>query len=308
MGTLKLPRSPRLYWEAFKASLSDVAENDLSLVSAGVAFFAMLSLFPALAAVIAILGLISDPAVVLPQLEDMRSFLPNDVYEILNGQVTSLITASSETLGWAGLLSLFFALWSARAGVGAMMVGLNNVYKQRNRNTAWHYLRALMLTVMLVVVAIVAMLALVVTPVVLAFFPLGPFGTLVVELIRWVIAIAVLFAGVGVLYRFGPNRKAARLPWLSAGAVLAVVAWAILSFGFSYYVANFGNYNQVYGSIGAVIAMLIWLWISSFLVLFGASLNAQIELRTWEDSTVGPSRPMGQRGAVVADEIVEVSE
>jgi len=308
MGTLKLPRSPRLYWEAFKASLSDVAENDLSLVSAGVAFFAMLSLFPALAAVIAILGLISDPAVVLPQLEDMRSFLPNDVYEILNGQVTSLITASSETLGWAGLLSLFFALWSARAGVGAMMVGLNNVYKQRNRNTAWHYLRALMLTVMLVVVAIVAMLALVVTPVVLAFFPLGPFGTLVVELIRWVIAIAVLFAGVGVLYRFGPNRKAARLPWLSAGAVLAVVAWAILSFGFSYYVANFGNYNQVYGSIGAVIAMLIWLWISSFLVLFGASLNAQIELRTWEDSTVGPSRPMGKRGAVVADEIVEVSE
>lgn len=308
MGTLKLPRSPRLYWEAFKASLSHVAENDLSLVSAGVAFFAMLSLFPALAAVIAILGLISDPAVVLPQLEDMRSFLPNDVYEIMNGQVTSLITASSETLGWAGLLSLFFALWSARAGVGAMMVGLNNVYKQRNRNTAWHYLRALMLTVMLVVVAIVAMLALVVTPVVLAFFPLGPFGTLVVELIRWVIAIAVLFAGVGVLYRFGPNRKAARLPWLSAGAVLAVVAWAILSFGFSYYVANFGNYNQVYGSIGAVIAMLIWLWISSFLVLFGASLNAQIELRTWEDSTVGPSRPMGQRGAVVADEIVEVSE
>jgi membrane protein len=297
-----------LYWEAFKASLSHVAENDLSLVSAGVAFFAMLSLFPALAAVIAILGLISDPAVVLPQLEDMRSFLPNDVYEIINGQVTSLITASSETLGWAGLLSLFFALWSARAGVGAMMVGLNNVYKQRNRNTAWHYLRALMLTVMLVVVAIVAMLALVVTPVVLAFFPLGPFGTLVVELIRWVIAIAVLFAGVGVLYRFGPNRKAARLPWLSAGAVLAVVAWAILSFGFSYYVANFGNYNQVYGSIGAVIAMLIWLWISSFLVLFGASLNAQIELRTWEDSTVGPSRPMGQRGAVVADEIVEVSE
>ncbi|WP_338019738.1 YihY/virulence factor BrkB family protein [Sulfitobacter sp. PR48] len=297
-----------MYWEAFKASLSHVAENDLSLVSAGVAFFAMLSLFPALAAVIAILGLISDPAVVLPQLEDMRSFLPNDVYEIINGQVTSLITASSETLGWAGLLSLFFALWSARAGVGAMMVGLNNVYKQRNRNTAWHYLRALMLTVMLVVVAIVAMLALVVTPVVLAFFPLGPFGTLVVELIRWVIAIAVLFAGVGVLYRFGPNRKAARLPWLSAGAVLAVVAWAILSFGFSYYVANFGNYNQVYGSIGAVIAMLIWLWISSFLVLFGASLNAQIELRTWEDSTVGPSRPMGQRGAVVADEIVEVSE
>lgn len=308
MGTRTLPKKPRLYWDAFRASLTHVAENDLSLVSAGVAFFAMLSLFPALAALIAVLGLISDPAVVLPQLENMRGFLPNDVYEIISVQVTSLITASNETLGWAGLLSLCFALWSARAGVGAMMIGLNNVYKQRNRNTAWHYLRALMLTIMLVLVGIVALLTLVVTPILLAFFPLGTFGTLVVEMLRWVIAIGVLFAGVGVLYRFGPNRTAARLPWLSAGAILAVVSWGIVSVGFSYYVSNFGNYNQVYGSIGAVIAMLIWLWITSFLVLFGASINAQIELRTEVDSTVGPSKPVGQRGAVVADQIVEVPE
>ncbi|APE41982.1 ribonuclease BN [Sulfitobacter alexandrii] len=302
------PSKTRLYWDAFKASLTQIAENDVSLISAGVAFFAMLSLFPALAALIAVLGMISDAAVVLPQLEKMRGFLPNDVYEIISVQVTSLITARTETLGWAGVLSLFFALWSARAGVGAMMIGLNKVYKQRNRNTAWHYLRALMLTVMLVLVGIVALLTLVVAPVLLAFFPLGPFGTLAVEVLRWVIAIVVLFAGVGVLYRFGPNRKAARLPWLSPGAVLAVLLWAILSVGFSYYVANFGNYNQVYGSIGAVIAMLIWLWISSFLVLFGASLNAQIELRTASDTTVGRPRPMGQRGAVVADEMVEVPE
>jgi membrane protein len=165
-----------------------------------------------------------------------------------------------------------------------------------------------MLTIMLVLVGIVALLTLVVTPILLAFFPLGTFGTLVVEMLRWVIAIGVLFAGVGVLYRFGPNRTAARLPWLSAGAVLAVVSWGIVSVGFSYYVSNFGNYNQVYGSIGAVIAMLIWLWITSFLVLFGASINAQIELRTEVDSTVGPSKPVGQRGAVVADQIVEVPE
>lgn len=306
MVKYRLPRNARLYWDAFKGSLKQVAENDLSLVSAGVAFFAMLSLFPALAALIAVLGLVSDPAVVLPQLEQMRGFLPSDVYQIIELQVTSLITTSTNTLGWAGALSVFFALWSARAGVGAMMIGLNNVYKQRNRNTAWHYLRALMLTVTLVLVGIVALLTLVVAPVFLAFFPLGPFATVAVDVIRWVIAISVLFVGVGVLYRFGPNRKAARLPWLSAGSLLAVVLWAILSVGFSYYVANFGNYNQVYGSIGAVIAMLIWLWISSFLVLFGASINAQIELRTKVDSTVGASRPIGQRGAVVADTVIEV--
>ena len=295
----------RAYWDAFKGSIYHVGENNLALISAGVAFFAMLSLFPALAALIALLGLVSEPAVVVSQLQEMRPFMPNDVYEILNDQVVSLVTTSTGTLGWAGLVSLLVALWSARAGVGAMITGLNAVYREKDRNTAKHYFRALMLTVMLVGVGIVALLMLVVIPVMLTFVPMGPVSTMVIEAVRWAIAVGVLFAGIGVLYRFGPNRKAARLPWLSVGAVVAVAAWAILSIGFSFYVANFGNYNQIYGSIGAVIAMLIWLWISSFLVLYGAALNAQIEMRTKPDSTVGPDRPPGQRGAFAADTIIE---
>ncbi len=267
-----------LYWRAVRGSISHVSENNLALVSAGVAFFAMLSLFPALAALIAVLGLISDPAVVIVQLEELRDLLPNDVYEIINAQVVALVTARSETLGWAGLLSVFFALWSARAGVGAMIIGLNSVCGERNRNVAHHYVRALLITLVLVAVGIVALLSLVVAPVILAFFPLGGMGAVAVDLVRWVVGVAVIVIGVGVLYRFGPNRSARpRVRWLSAGAVLAVVSWVILSVGFSYYVTNFGNYNQVYGSIGAVIAMLVWLWISSFLVLFGAALNVQIE-------------------------------
>lgn len=295
----------RGYWDALKGSFSHVGENNLALISAGVAFFSMLSLFPGLAALIAVLSLIADPAVVVAQLEEMRPFMPNDVYEILNAQVVGLVTTSSDTLGWAGALSVFLALWSARAGVGAMISGLNSVYKERDRNTAKHYFRALLLTIALVAVGIVALLSLVVIPVVLAFFPLGVIGTVLVEIVRWVIAIGVLFVGIGLLYRFGPNRKAARVHWLSAGAVIAVLFWVLLSVGFSNYVANFGNYNQVYGSIGAVIAMLIWLWISSFLVLYGAALNAQIELRTKADSTVGKPMPPGERGAYVADTIVE---
>ena len=296
----------RGYWEALKASFAHVGENNLALISAGVAFFSMLSLFPALAALIAVLGLISDPVVVIAQLQEMRPFMPNDVYEILNDQVVTLVTTSSDTLGWTGLVSLLIALWSARAGVGAMITGLNSVYRERDRNTAKHYFQALLLTIALVSVGIVALMSLVVLPVVLAFFPLGFIGTILVEIVRWVVAIAVLFAGIGLLYRYGPNRKAARIQWLSVGAVVAVVFWVVLSAGFSYYVANFGNYNQVYGSIGAVIAMLIWLWISSFLVLFGAALNAQIELRTKRDSTIGPPKPVGARGAYVADKIIEI--
>ncbi|MFT6676824.1 MAG: membrane protein [Sulfitobacter sp.] len=266
-----------ILWQAFRNSLAGLAENNLALIAAGVAFFSMLSLFPALAALIALLGLISDPVVVVAQLEEMRGLLPDDVYRIINAQVVSLVTAKADTLGWAGLVSLGFALWSARAGVGAMMTGLNNVYNRPNRNTARHYLRALLVTLAMVAVGIVALLTLVVVPVVLAFFPLGFLANLVIDLLRWSTALVVLFAGVGLLYRHGLNRLNARVSWVSPGAILAVFSWIVLSVGFSFYVANFGNYNQVYGSIGAVIAMLVWLWISSFLVLLGASINAQIE-------------------------------
>lgn len=297
-----------MYWDSAKASIGSISENNLVLISAGVAFFAMLSLFPALGALIAVLGLIADPAVVVSQLEQLRGLLPQDVYDIMHEQVVGLVTARADTLGWTGALSILVALWSARAGVGAMIIGLNNVYNERNRKVTHHYFRALLMTVGLVAVAIVALLAVVVVPVVLAFFPLGPFGTLMADLVRWSAAVSVLFAGVGVLYRFGPNRRAARVPWLSTGAFFAVASWAVISIAFSYYVANFGNYNQVYGSIGAVIAMLIWLWISSFLILVGAALNAQIELRTRPDTTVGRAMPMGERGAFMADNLVEVGK
>jgi membrane protein len=266
-----------VYWRALKGAIALVSQNNVSLISAGVAFFSMLSLFPALAALIALLGLISDPVIVVAQLEEVRSLLPNDVYEIVNTQVVALITTRSETLGWAGILSLLVALWSARAGVAAMMVGLNAVYGVSNRDMISHYFRALLLTFLLVAVLIVAAVSLIVTPVALAFFPLGLFGTFLVDSLRWIVAVAVLLAGIGVFYRFGPNLKRARVKWFSFGALFAVTFWIVLSIGFSYYVANFGNYNQVYGSIGAVIAMLIWLWISSFLVLFGAALNEQID-------------------------------
>ncbi|AXI48341.1 ribonuclease BN [Sulfitobacter sp. SK012] len=295
-------------WTAIKGTIAQISESNLGLVSAGVAFFAMLSLFPALAAVIAVMGLIADPVVVVAQLEEMREFLPNDVYEIINTQVVSLVTASADTLGWAGLVSLLVALWSARAGVGAIMIGLNSVYNERNRNTGWHFVRAMVLTIGLVGVGIVSLLTLVVAPIVLSFFPFGPSGKLVAEFVRWAIAVCVLFAGIGMLYRYGPNRKPVRAGWLTPGAVLAVVSWALVSLAFSHYVANFSNYNQVYGSIGAVIAMLIWLWISSFFVLLGAALNAQLEKRTGVGTSEAKSSHVDERGILATDQIIAADE
>lgn len=275
----------RGYLAVCRASFTHIGECNLSLVSAGVAFFSMLSLFPALAALIALLSLISDPVVVSTQLEEMRGLLPDDVFDIINAQVLKLVSASSDRLGWAGVISLLLALWSARAGVGAMIIGLNEVYDASNRNTVGHYLQTLMLTVALMGVGIIAVLSLIVTPVLLAFLSLGAISTLLIEALRWVVMVFVLFAGIGLIYRFGPNRHMGKIEWLSLGAVVAVVFWVLLSVGFSYYVANFSNYNQVYGSIGAVIAMLTWLWISSFLVLFGAAINAQVERRVAAEGT-----------------------
>jgi membrane protein len=158
-----------------------------------------------------------------------------------------------------------------------MMHGLNTVYGQRNRGSLSHYLRAYILTAILVTVAIVALLTLVVAPVALAFVPFGALSFFLLDALRWIVAVGVIYFGIALLYRFGVNRSVQKARWWTPGALLAIVSWAILSFAFSYYVANFGTYNEVYGSIGAVIAMLVWLWISSFLVLLGAVLNFQLE-------------------------------
>ncbi len=264
------------------AAVRKIGPNNLSLIAAGVAFFAMLSIFPALAALIAVLSLIADPEVVVVQLEEMRELMPDDVYDILNAQIVGLVSTSSDTLGWTGLLSVMVALWSARAGVGAMIHGLNVVYARAGRSTWRHYLRAVLLTIALVAVGIVALLTVVVAPIVLSFFALGGFTAVLIDLLRWTTAIAVIFIGIGLLYRYGPNRRPKRTRLVTAGSIVAAVSWAGLSIVFSYYVTYFGNYNEVYGSIGAVIAMLVWLWLSSFLVLFGASLNAELEARETE--------------------------
>jgi membrane protein len=285
------------------ATFRQIKKGNLSLISAGVAFFTMLSVFPALAALVAILSLIADPVVVVAQLEQVQGLMPEEVYRILKARIVAMVSTSSNTLGWAGIVSISFALFSARAGVGALMQGLNTVYGQEDRGSLRHFLRAVLLTVSLVAVGIVALLALVVAPVVLAFVPLGVASAFLADALRWTIAVAVIFAGIGLLYRFGPNRTSKGVSWVTPGSIFAATSWALVSVVFSYYVANFGNYNEIYGSIGAVIAMLIWLWISSFLVLLGAALNAELEARHIipEQAPIGSKEAREDRLAAATD-------
>lgn len=270
------PKDAALWWRAARhvARLND--EKHLGLIAAGVAFYAILAVFPGIAATIALWGIVGDPALALEQMQEFQALIPADVYRLLAAQLVKLATTDGLTLGWASLLSFGFALWSARAGVAALIQGLNAIYDAPNRGGIAHYIRAFLLTFSLIGVVLVAMACIVVVPVIMAFLPLGPWANFGVEVIRWIVGIGVLLVGFAVIYRLGPNLAGQRPRLISPGAVFGAGGWVAASVGFSIYLQNFGTYNEVYGSLGAVIVMLMWLFISAYLVLLGGALNAEL--------------------------------
>jgi membrane protein len=249
---------------------------DLGMVSAGVAFFGFLAVFPAVAAVIAIWGFAADPGVIRQQLALTQDFLPPEAYALLSGQVEALLAANSRKLGWTTALSTLLALWSARAGVAALIRGLNAIHQLPNRSALYHPVRALALTLTLVGVVLAAMLVAVVAPLVIGFLHLGSAQAQVLEAANLGLGLLLVVFGIGLIYRLGPNRPPnQRRPVVTAGLALAVLLWALVSRGLVLYLANFNSYNQVYGSIGAVVALLIWLYLSAYAVLLGAALDAE---------------------------------
>jgi len=274
--TAKPPKDAALWWRAGRHVFRLMDEKNLGLIAAGVAFYAILAIFPGLAATITLWGIVGDPGLALAQLEEFRAVIPGDVYRLLAAQLSKLATADGLTLGWASLVSFAFAFWSSRAGVAALMRGLNAIYDAPNRTGLSQYVRALLLTGCLIGVLLVAMACIVVLPVILAFVPLGPWAGFGIEVVRWVVGVGVLLVGFALIYRLGPNLSGKRPKLISPGAVFASVGWVGASVGFSIYLRNFGTYNEVYGSIGAVIVMLMWLFISAYLVLLGGALNAEL--------------------------------
>ena len=270
------PGATRRLWTLLMAVWTTATERHISLIAAGVAFFGMFALFPALAAIIAIFGLLADPTIVVQQLELMKEIIPQETYLLFVGQMGRLLAAQTGTLGFASGVSLMLALWAARAGVAGLMEGLNAIANRPARNGFKQIVVALTLTITLVALAILAMVAVIVAPIVMKFAHIDPTTAWLLEAIRWVVALFVLYAALSLLYRFGPNQRGARLRWMTIGAGTAVILWIAASAGLSYYLGNFGRYNEVYGSIGAVIGMLLWLYITAYLILLGAALNLRV--------------------------------
>lgn len=263
-------------WRILAAVWTTADEKHLGLIAAGVAFFGMFGIFPGIAAVIAIFGLVADPVVIAEQLALMEGIIPPDAYRLIGSQINRLIMAPSGALGWATGVSIALALWSCRAGVGALIGGLNAIAGERQRNGLWQMVVALILTVALVLLAIVALTVVVVVPIGLAFIPVANSTAWLLAGLRWLIALGVLLMGLTLLYRFGPARIGGRGRWMTVGAFVVVVLWVAASAGLSFYLTNFTRYNEVYGSIGAVIGLLLWLYVSAYLILLGAALNLEV--------------------------------
>jgi membrane protein len=259
-----------------------MGERQLGLIAAGVGFFAMLAVFPALAALIALVSFWADPGVVRDALDLMAEFVPEDAFDIISDQTARLIGAAPGALGWASVISTLAAAWSARRGVGALVQGLNAIYGGQMRGGIGETLLVLALTGLLIGVGIIAVIAILLTPLLLAlatpFLPAGSPIPQIAEVIRWAVSVSAVMVGLALFYRYGPNRPdGQRSPFLSPGLVLAMLVWSAASVGFTLFLSNFGNYNEVYGSIGAAIALLMWFYISAYAVLIGGALNYTLE-------------------------------
>jgi membrane protein len=249
-------------------------QAELDLIAAGVAFYAFLAIFPAAAAIIAIWGFISNPSVIRDEIELLRGFLPNDAYSLIFGQVEALLAVPAGNLGLTTLISTALALWSARAGVAALIRGLNAIHHLPNRSGHWHQLRAIVLTFVLVGLVLSALVMAVILPVVVTYLPSAIPSSMLADS-NLLLGIVAAVLAVGLAYRLGPNYTSTKPPLLSWGLLVAVILWVIATRGFTLYLANFASYNRVYGSIGAVVVLLMWLYVSAYAVLLGAAVDAE---------------------------------
>jgi membrane protein len=281
-----------------------ISENRILLVAAGVTFYALLAIFPGIAALISIFGLFTDPASVANHLDTIANVAPGGAIDLLREEMTRLASQGGTTLGVSFLVSLAISLWTANSGVKAIFDALNIVYGEDEKRS-FLKLNAITLSVTLgiVVFILLTLAAIVAVPVALTYIPLPGVTALVVKIGRWPILFALVTTALAVLYKYGPSRTEPRWRWITWGSVSAAIVWLAASALFSWYVASFGSYNKTYGSLGAVVGFMTWIWISIIVVLLGAKLNAEMEHQTAHESTIGQPRPIGRRGARMADTV-----
>ena len=288
---------------------SEVSDDRVMLIAAGVTFYLLLALFPALAAFVSLYGFVADPTTIAEHVSYLGGLLPNAGLEIIEQQLKALVSRDAEALGVGFLVGLVIALWSANNGVKALFDAMNVAYEEvEKRSFVRLNLLSAMFTLGAIVIATVMLVAVGIVPALLALLHLEGWTEVLIAIGRWPLLLASIWFGISLIYRYGPSRNNAKWRWLNWGSALATIVWLSASAGFSYYLQNFADYNATYGSLGAVIGLMMWTWISMIILIVGAEINAEMEHQTENDTTVGPPAPMGQRGAVVADTIGRPSD
>jgi len=273
-------------------------------VAAGVTYYALLALFPAIAALVSIYGLFADPATIRDHLNAMSGVMPGGALEIVGEQVSRISSQGGGALSFGFIFGLLLSLWSANAGMKAVFDALNIVYdEEEKRSFIKLNIQSLTFTLGAIAFLITAMTGIVVLPIVLNFIGLGGGFEWLLSLARWPILLIGVVFGLSLIYRYGPSRDKAEWKWVTPGGIVAAVLWLGGSMLFSWYVSNFGSYNETYGSLGAVIGFMTWIWLSTVVVLLGAEINAEMEHQTAKDTTEGTHQPMGVRGAQMADTV-----
>lgn len=285
---------------------TQIGEDRLLAVAAGAVFYMLLALFPAVTALVSLYGLYNDPVTINQQLSLLQGVMPASGIEIVREQVTRIAETSTGSLSFGFLFGLGLALWSANAGMKAVIDSLNVVYDEREkRGFVKLTLVAFAFTLGALLCILLALSAIVVLPLVLAWIGLETQLGAILSWLRWPALLLVVLIALAVLYRYGPSRAYTRWRWLSVGAVFATLSWLGGSALFSWYLSNFANYDATYGSLGAGIGLMMWLWMSVIVILVGGEINAELEHQTAEDTTTPPEKPLGERGATMADAVGE---
>lgn len=289
-----------------KRTFREMISDRISLVAAGCAFYATLALFPAISMLVSVYGLMFDPVTVEPQLQVLRELLPPEAFTLIADRVHMLVTRPTQTLGVGLVVSALITLWSAATGTKSILGALNLAYEETEERSILRFqLTAFLMTLGAILGAVVGLAVLVGLPAVFAFVGLSGYAKNLIRIVSMVVLLGFVLVALSLLYRFGPCRRPAKWNWVTPGSLLATVLWLIGSALFSWYVGTIASYDATYGPLGAVIGVMMWFWVSVFVVLLGAELNAELELQTVRDSTEGTPKPMGHRGAFVADHVAE---
>jgi membrane protein len=295
---------PQGWKDIVKRSMKSVKEDQVPLLSAGVAFYALLSLFPLVIAAVSIYGLVADPKAVQDQIHNLTEMLSPETAKLVGDQLVQVTSGAGGALGLATVLGILTALWSASSGMKALITGVNLAYDE-SETRKFVKLRG---TALLFTLGAMALMGVALATIV--GYP--PIADDLPTVLRWLVAIVrflilggLLVVALGVVYRFAPDRDQPKWTWVSPGSLVATLLWVLATIGFAIYANLFGNYNKTYGALAGVIILMFWLFISAFVVLFGAELNTEMELQTARDTTKGPEEPMGERGGHAADHVAE---